>query len=190
MMSLMRESMGLTANQNQKSSIGEIVSAVRELRSVASEITPEKESASDGDSMSNMLPKLLEIIQVGMAQKQAQVELQTTMPTVSLPVTMQANESDDAMNPFGIFKLKGYLKSLIAMAALKQDPAQGAELIYEKLPDDMIEMLELPNWFEALQAFESGVTEHAEWFLKARDAALLLFNAPEDETHQVEARPV
>lgn len=183
MMSLMRESMGFNNSQNQKSSIGEIVAAVRELREVASEITPGKETPTDADSMSAMLPKVLEIIQTGMTQRN-QTPLQENntaiMPTVNLPVSMQPNNEDDMLNPFGIFKLRGYLKSLVAMAALEQDPQLGAELIYEKLPDEMIEMLELPNWFDALKAFEESVSTHEVWLSKARDIALALFNAPDD----------
>lgn len=180
MMTMMREAMGLN-QPTQKSSIGEIVGAIRELRGAANELTPEKE---EPDGLMGMLPKVLEMVTAGQAQ-QAQQMQQPLMP-VELPqsyaqATLQPapNEGDD-MKLFAMIKLKSYLKSLITIAVQGNAPEAGAQFVYNKLPDELVELLFLDNWFELLSAVAPEVIPHQTWLTSARDAAIILFDEEEN----------
>lgn len=187
MMTMMREAMGLNVQPQKSSSISEVMAAVREMREVASEIVPKGESE---DSLSGMLPQVLGIIQQGM-QSQAQPQPQPAMlPQIQLPQSITQAQPVDAPQPgqgenvnlVDLMRMRGYLTSLVTMAKDGQSPQAGAELIYEKLPDDFVELMALDNWFDALMLFDKDVGPHRGWLQQARDIALALFDAPDDET--------
>lgn len=201
MMTMMRTAMGLDGQSGQKSTIGEIVAAVRELREVAGEITPG--AREDGDSLTAMLPQVLDVIKTGMA---AQRPAPTAIPQITLPQSLQSAssaaesqstpEGQDDMNPMAILKLRGYMSQLIDMAVKGESPDAGAALIFEKLPDDFIELMALPNWFDALKLVSNGVEPHQVWLTEARDKALAMFEAPDqfdfpagDESKPLDSKP-
>lgn len=194
MMTAMREAMGLNQTQaREKSSIGEIVAAIRELRGAAEELTPQTEK--EPDSLVGMLPKVLELVQTGQqAQQSAPQDLSGMIPqgdpgAVLSPVTIPpsmiptpANSTED--EPVKIttaFKLRAYLKALIDMAKANDPVPKAAQFVYEKLPDDLLDMMELPAWFDMLASVAPEVRDHREYITKVRDAALALLNEPEDD---------
>lgn len=198
MMTAMREAMGLNQTQTrEKSSIGEIVAAIRELRGAAEELTPQTEK--EPDSLVGMLPKVLELVQAGQqAQQSAPQDLSGMIPqtdpgAVLSPVTIPpsmiqtpaANSTED--EPVKIttaFKLRAYLKALIDMAKANDPVPKAAQFVYEKLPDDLLDMMELPAWFEMLASVAPEVRDHKDYITKVRDAAMALLNEPEDDQPQ------
>lgn len=199
MMTMMREAMGLNQPQAQsRSSIGEIVEAIKELRGAAAEVLPEKEEPAD---LMGMLPKVLDLVSQGQqAQQQAPMQpmYQGDPGAVLSPVTLppafaaqaaQAAQAahaptdhqtdNDDMNPVRMLKLRAYLKTLIDHAERKTPTPEVARWVYEKLPDDLIDIMELPSWFEMLSMAAPDVKPHQEYLTTVRDEALRLFN---DET--------
>ena len=88
MMTMMREAMGLNQPQGrEKSSIGEIVSAIRELRGAADEIAPPQDKEPDG--LMSVLPKMLELVSKGQ-QSQQEAAQAAHFPPVQLPASFQA----------------------------------------------------------------------------------------------------
>jgi hypothetical protein len=193
MMTMMREAMGMN-QPSQKSSIGEIVGAIRELRGAADELAPEKEQ----DGLMGMLPKVLEMVTAGQAQQAQQPQYQPGLMPVELPQSFaqaqapaQHNEGDD-LKLFAMIKLKSYLKSLITIATQGNAPQVGAQFVYDKLPDELVELLFLDNWFELLSAVAPEVVPHQAWLTGARDGAMALFDAAdaaEDEQDQQDQQP-
>lgn len=194
MMATMREAMGMNQPQGrEKSSIGEIVAAIRELRGAADEISPQSEKEPDG--LMAVLPKMLELVSKGQ-QSQQEAQQAVQFPPVQLPPSFQAPEQpqpaqqdqqppltqDEAdMKVMTMIKLKSYLKTLVDMA-IKLTPADlAAEFVYEKIPDDLIEIMALDNWFDLLAAVAPDVKEHREWLQKVRDKALAMFEDAETE---------
>ena len=84
------------------------------------------------------------------------------------------------MNPLKLIKLKGYLKTLVDHAEKKTPVADCATFVYEKLPDDLIDLMELPTWFELLAAVAPEVKAHQSYLTEVRNQAIALFN--QDET--------
>jgi hypothetical protein len=203
MMAAMREAMGMNQPQGrEKSSIGEIVSAIRELRGAADEIAPQQDKEPDG--LMAVLPKMLELVSKGQqSQQEAQqaahfppVQQAAHFPPVQLPPSFQApaqpepqpqeqpipaTQEESDMKMFTMIKLKSYLKTLIDLAIKKTSVDQGAEFVYEKIPDDLIEIMALDNWFDLLTFVAPDVKEHREWLQQVRDKALAMFEEAEAE---------
>ncbi len=196
MMSMMREAMGLNQAQpapSGKSSISEIVEAIKELRGAAAEVMPEKEEPG----LMAMLPKVIELVAAGQQAQQSQQmttmepAYQTEVGGVLSPVTMpaafqtaqanpeQPNQDDDDMNPMTAWKLRGYLKNLVGYAKRDAPIEEAAVYVYEKIPDELIDIMELPSWFMVLSAVASEVRPHEVYLTSVRDRAMALMN--EDE---------
>lgn len=194
MMSLMREAMGMNQAQpaSSRSSIGEIVDAIKELRGAAAEVMPEKEESND---LMGMLPKVLDLVTAAQGQQAAQptemapmhqVDTGAVLSTVTLPPAFQTQaaaqpaEESEEMNPITLLKLRGYLKTLVHCAERSAPVAEAAQFVYDKLPDDLIDMMELPTWFELLGAVAPEVKAHQAYLTQVRDQALSLFNEDEN----------
>lgn len=192
MMATMREAMGMNQVQDrEKSSIGEIVAAIRELRGAADEIGPKENKESDG--LMSMLPKMLELVSKGQESQQA-AQQATNFPPVQLPPSFQApqapqaqeqlapqNQEQSDMKMFTMIKLQSYLKTLIDLAIKKTPVATAADFVYEKIPDDLIEIMALDNWFDLLSFVSPDVKDHQDWLQEVRDKALAMFNEAETE---------
>jgi len=196
MMTMMREAMGMN-QMHQKSSIGEVVDAIKELRGAAAEVLPEKEA--EPESLMGMLPKVLEIVSQSQSQNTASgaMQMQPSMnmqagqsgilSTVTLPPTFaatadnQITQEDDDMNPFGAIKLRGYAKNLCEFAEKTAPIDQAAQYVYENIPDDLIDIMETDAWFAVFAAVYPAVKPHREYLQKVRDAALKMFEDTEGE---------
>jgi hypothetical protein len=194
MMTAMREAMGLNQTQaREKSSIGEIVSAIRELRGAAEELTPQTEK--EPESLIGMLPKVLELVKSGQQAQQGmdpglggmipQGDPGAVLSPVTIPASMaqpvtQTQPEDEPVRITTAFKLRAYLRALVDMAKNKDPIPKAAQFVYEKLPDDLLEMMELPAWFEMLASVAPEVRDHRDYITQVRDAALALLNDPED----------
>lgn len=190
LMAMMRQAMGIDAQP--RSQITEIVSAIRELREASEEINPEKEAP---DSLLGALPGVLDLVKAGMNQQQPQA--QQALPMVALPPSMaeapspnpypqpapeaQPDEEQQAVfNPLIVIQLKAYLKTLLSMAKKNAPVSQGADLVYEKMPDELVELMALDNWFDLLETVAPDVKAHQAWLTQVRDEALGRFDAPEE----------
>jgi len=195
MMSAMREAMGLNQQPQgrEKSSIGEIVSAIRELRGAAEELTPQTEK--EPESLIGMLPKVLELVKSGQQAQQGvdpglggmmpQADPGPVLSPVTLPASMMQTQPDEEpMKITTAFKLRAYLKALIDMAKAKDPVPKAAQFVYEKLPDDLLDMMELPAWFDMLASVAPEVRDHRAYITEVRDAVVALLNQPEDDEPQ------
>lgn len=194
MMAAMREAMGMNQPQGrEKSSIGEIVSAIRELRGAADEISPQQDKEPDG--LMSVLPKMLELVSKGQESQQASQQM-AQFPPVQLPPSFQApaqpepqeqapaapqTQEESDMKMFTAIKLKSYLKTLIDLAVKKTPITTAAEFVYDKIPDELIEIMALENWFDLLSFVAPNVKDHKEWLQQVRNTALAMFEEAENE---------
>jgi len=198
MMTMMREAMGMN-QQSSGGSIGEIVGAIKELRGAAAEIMPQEK---EPDSIMSMLPKVLEMVAAG---QQAQLAQQPVMmPEVQIPPGIAqaqppaAPQQPDPMQPYQpqsqpesqeqadmkaltMLKLRGYLKQLVILAEQKKTTDDGAKFVYDVLPDELVEIMDLPNWFELLSVVAPEVKAHEVWMRETREKSLKMFEI-QDET--------
>jgi hypothetical protein len=192
MMTMMREAMGISnaPASREKSSIGEIVSAIRELRGAADELIPEKDKEPDG--LMAMLPSVLEMVKNGQQQAPMMQQHAPQFSPVTLPPSIaqaqppmeqtqqpQQQPENSDVNFLIVLKLKGYLASLVDMAKKAAPIQDGAQFVYDNIPDDLIEIMALSNWFDMLSGFDKALLPHKEWLTQVRDAALKMFDEPE-----------
>jgi len=194
MMTMMREAMGLN-QQSSGGSIGEIVGAIKELRGAAAEILPQEK---EPDSLMSMLPKVLEMVSAGQQAQMAQQPV--AMPEVQMPPTIaqaqppvapqpdpmqpyqpQPTQEQEDMKAITMLKLRGYLKQLVILAETKKTTDEGAKFVYEVLPDELVEIMLLPNWFDLLAVVAPEVKPHEVWLRETREKAVKMFDIS-DET--------
>jgi hypothetical protein len=196
MMTMMREAMGINQQSSSGGSIGEIVNAIKELRGAAAEIMPQEK---EPDSLMSMLPKVLDMVSAG---QQAQLAQQPVMmPEVQMPPGIAqaqppaAQPQPDPMQPYQpqetqeqadmkaltMLKLRGYLKQLVILAEQKKTTDEGAKFVYDVLPDELVEIMDLPNWFELLSVVAPEVKAHEPWLRETREKSLKMFEI-QDET--------
>jgi hypothetical protein len=206
MMGMMRQAMGMDGQQSRAgSSISEIVGAIRELRSAADEVSPQRE---EPETMMAMLPKVLDIVSAGMNKGSAQAHPEqpqdfqpvqlppsfyqpeqssqepAVQPAAPAPNPIQTDQQPEGENEVNhmkyIFKLRAYLSALVDFA-VKLAPAEtAAQFVVDKLPDELLEIMELPNWFEQLAAVAPEVVKHEAYIRKVRDLAMSMLDF-EDE---------
>jgi hypothetical protein len=200
MMTMMRQAMGMDNQSRAGSSISEIVGAIRELRSAADEVSPQRE---EPETIMAMLPKVLDIVSAGMGKGQAQAQPepeafhQVELPPAFAQAPQQSQAQAEPQAPpayqpnpepeptqtqpqseeqmqFGkyLFKLRAYLSALVDMATKAIPPEKTAEFVVDKLPDELLEIMELPNWFEQLAAVAPEVKNHEVYLRQVRDLAL------------------
>lgn len=211
LMALMREATGANTAAPQKSSIGEIIDAIKELKGVQSLIGGE-EPKSETERLMEMAQPLIGMVQQAVQQPPAQVMPQVAMPMqfAPRPPVPQPMQQMHERNPIEIFTpapptvvgpnelppldqpveqiemlLREQLTKLLTMAEEKKPVSEGAEFAYEVLPDEFIEILHAPFWFAALQSYESKVNAHTKWFEGVRNELLKMFK--EDEQTEEKA---
>jgi hypothetical protein len=88
-----------------------------------------------------------------------------------------------------IAQLQKHLRNLVKLAAANVDHDMGAELVYDNLPDELIDAMRGDAWFEMLSGFEPAVTPYREWFDKVRALVLDWFDNghPDDAEPETEA---
>ena len=199
----MREAMGINVNPvaqaapSQTAMLGELVNAIKTLREVSDEVSPKPVS----DDPLSMLPQILGLAQTAMQNQGRQsaavpmlampASMNPATPASAAPVTPAVpvasdpqpdQPSGDEVNPIGLLMLRGYLQKLCQMASENKSIDEGAEFVYEKLPDDMIDALGLPNFFDVISQIEPKVLEHRAWFDAVRIRAIAMFNEPDPDS--------
>lgn len=101
-------------------------------------------------------------------------------PQSPAPQPMPDQETLD----MGVAELKRQLAEVIAMAAAGQPAEIGADVLYEKLPDEAIDLLLHASWFDLLCQFEPACKPHEAWFREAH--AMVLQMLEEDETQEAD----
>jgi hypothetical protein len=66
------------------------------------------------------------------------------------------------------------MMKLLQMAKDKKSTDDGAEFIADKLPDEILPYLELPNWFDILCSFAPDCANHREWLTESKEKADVL----------------
>lgn len=185
LMVTMREAMGLnTAQVQQKSSIGEIVDAIKELRGASSLLGGESDEKEP--SMMQMLPQVLSAVQsVAGAQQTQHV---TAFPSVTMPPSIanapvqeqpvpeaqsvQTQNLEDDPEMLEQLLMMANLKKLLKMAEQNADVTAAVDFVLNKLPDELIDALENDQWFAMLSHFVPDAVKHQEYLTKVRAGVL------------------
>lgn len=215
LMTSMREAMGITnAAPTQKSTIGEIVEAIKELQGVQTLIGGAEKEESETDKLLGLAAPIMEMVKT--SQQQAPQQMQQQMPMVALPPGYAANpathaevesheyvpregeapEEQPAQNSAPTFDIDfedpDMLQLLALRAALlkmcKNRPANiddAANELLDRMPEDMQPMLRDPEWFNNLAKFVPDVKPHQEWLTLVRNAAVEMLDEGDEEPEAI-----
>ena len=185
MMTAMRTAMGLDTKTAPKSSIAEMVDAIRELKAANGLIEGKDDDESLTGMVKSMLPVIVEVM--GKSRQPNPGPFPAIMPPGSIATaTPPSTDTTPAQSPqiateghdmgmdeqLAAIALKGYLAALLILAQKNADPMEGANLIVDKLPDEIVDLMELETWFEMLLQIAPQVAPYREWMTKARDLAI------------------
>lgn len=135
-------------------------------------------------------PQLRPLVYPPVAMNPSPGSAAPAVPTPSIthtvtPVLLPPTPGEE-VNPLAIIKLRGQLATLFTMAREGKPTEDGAELLYEHLPDDFIVLLQQENWFDMLKAVASEDIEPIkEWLTAARAGLFAIFE--EDAKADAEA---
>jgi len=187
MMTMMRQAMGLDGQVQQKSSIGEIVDAIKELRAASSIIDNEDK---DEDNPMKLLPQVLELVKAGVvSQPQPMQTHGAIIPPVALPPDLVQAQSEPEEPEEDPQNLRGLLAQLLAHRGQENDIPAAAMFIYEQMPDNIVEIMFSQVWWLALSAAAPEVKPHKEWLKAVRTVAMDLFEQGDNEPEKVDEPP-
>lgn len=189
----MREAMGLNQNPAPAAAavsptavLKEVIEAVRSMKEISEEINPK---AADPENPLSLAGPLLEVIKTAMVQRSGANE---TVAPLSLPHSLQhAPESNPVPAPaqthqteneqMGIMLLRGALQGLLQLKERGEPATAGGQYIAEKLPDELLPYLDLPNWFDIARNFAPELAPHEAWVREATAEAIrILSDNPAD----------
>ena len=182
LMASMREAMGLNTPppppppaSDPAAMLGQLVGAIKTLREVAAEVNPPPEPADDNPMA--MLPKVLDLVKVGMGQQQQAAPQLPGPPVQSMPLPASLQQTED--DPMNILKLRRQLGEMIAMSERGEPATKGGEYAADNLPDELLPHLAREDFFGFLTMVHSGCKAHEPWFRAARDHCIVLLSEPE-----------
>lgn len=206
LMTLMRDAMGINnanaapaaAAPNPMEMMREVFSMVREAKSAAKELAAEEGSEPAPTDPLAMLPKLLDL--VGGAMKQNAAQPAQMLPPLQIPQTVAAapmpsvgtdpSASNDLVSSPQTQPVKqmtaeqimimGNIDTLCRMADAGIEPQKGGEYIADNLPDDLLDHLEHPQWFELVSGIFPQLKPREQWIRAAKEHADKLLS--EDDT--------
>jgi hypothetical protein len=197
LMAMMREAMGLNGAPvtPQRSSIGEIIDAIKELKGAQELIAPATPDA-DPDNPMTMLPQIVELVKAALQKPAAD-----TMPTIRAPLSIAAAPLPVAPMPAPVatvddqrfeeqmmLAMKEVLAQLVAKVIAQENTDDVAEWVYEKLPDDLVGVLQGDDWFAMLSMVAPELKPHEAYLTQVREKALAIF-AEESSTDASEGHP-
>lgn len=198
MMTMMREAMGISG-QSQKSSIAEIVDAVRELKGVAGELGPADEK---DPSLMSLAAPILAMAQQAMQGRAQAPQQQGGFPVIAAPDSMmgglpepvpafdptqpvqvnsETTEDDEDMNALAMILLQTHIKMLIKQAKAGGDIEDAADYVLDNLPAELVAMMKDANWWMMFAQIAPTAAAHQTWFTQVRDKALEFHAADELE---------
>lgn len=204
----------LGEGSNSKSQLTDIVAAMREMREVAAEFNPPPPPDDPTGGLLPMGMQLMDLVKTGMQRQapesvvQAAQAPQLSFPPVHLPPSLARHptpqkapepatapvQMDLTLNPETppvdmnqqLDALRSQLLApVVAMAAAAQPAQDGADFLYEKLPDELFAMLDDPQWFEMLCQLDPTLRTHAAWFAEVHRLMMIMLG--EDDAEDVAA---
>lgn len=161
--------------------LAQMATTMKTLKDIAREVEPEP-PADNPMALAGKGLDLLGSLIAGQNGGRGLAPSDSSLPSVSLPASLDgsvtrdasdssATDESDAMNPLQKMVLRGHLLTILQTHA-KGDASGAAEYLIDKLPDEAVDYLKLPNWFEILSQIFPDITPHKPALTEVRDLAL------------------
>lgn len=182
----MREAMGLNQNPAAPAAVSptavlkDVIDAVRSMREISDEINPKP---VDPDNPLTLAGPLLEIVKTAITQRSGGAGPDVTPlalpPSIqNAPAAPQAVQAQPSgTEQMGIMLLRGALQGLLQLKEKGEPATVGGRYIAEKLPDELLPYLDLPNWFEIARNFAPELGPHEAWVREATAEAIRILSS-------------
>lgn len=177
MLKLAREAAApVSAAPAPSSAMSEMMAAFRLMKEMSAEINP---PAAPEDPLMAALPMVTQLLQ----QRQAPVEPFPQLaipPSINQPAPQESQAPSEEGQSVSIAILRAQVNMLVDLASKGDETIEaGARLVYEKAPDEVLDMLGAPGWLDQLGLFVPGVLNHREWFEKVAAQTLTMLDDEE-----------
>lgn len=177
MMAMMKDVLG--GNSGPQSSVKEMLETYQMIDALKNGKPPEPER---GEDLMSLAGKVFELIQqqradgADLAGAPAPAPIAPPpagIPHVEIPQNFEQNGNDD-MNMGENLIIKMTLRAVVKAAQANKPIEPIAVDLAEKLPDEVLDILDSVLWFEALQEYEPGVVAYEAWFTALRNRIIEL----------------
>jgi len=139
-------------------------------------------SPTPEDPFSAMAPKALDLIGGFLANQQQAAAVQ--LPQAAVPASLAGNGPREPIAPAGMStreaegapmgagesteqrEIRMAIEQVNLMARFGTSPENAAEMIWEKAPEDLVDLLRDPAWFERLSVAVPSMSPYKDWYLK------------------------
>lgn len=204
----MRDAFGLNGApqplRNPMAEVKELLAMTREVKATAKELAGD-EPASDPDNPMALLSQGLDMVKTVMSnQRPAPIQQSGPMMPLAIPASIEhaaqpahSNITPEPPGDFGTHNethtetaeemlMRGTLEDLCQLAVDGKPASDGAEFIFQNLPDALIPMMSNRYWFEVIAMKYGFIREHETWLREAKALADKLFAddaaLPDDES--------
>jgi hypothetical protein len=190
---LMKDAFGAGPAQ-QKSSIAEVIDAIKEIRGVQSLIGGADEKPEP--SLMEMGSQLLGVLQAAQTPQAPLIHAPQSIANARPPVSMErppqenpmpTNEPSEREKEMFFQALRKLLAEITERAKENGDVDLAAEKLYDELPDQILNMADQPGYLELLAQFAPELTPYRPWVEKVHARLLEIIEeesqpeAPSDE---------
>lgn len=193
-----------TAGKTPFDQVKELLQVTREVKSAARELSDDT-PAAEPESMLGLAGKALDAIRVLAPGQAAQLQhnpmppvqpLQPLHVPASIPPAQQLQAQpapDPTHNPdpahvmnntpetIEQIQMRQAIELLCALAAAGRPAVEGGAVIYERLPDELIDHLDHPEWFKLVSGAFPALAPHEAWMREAKAEADKLFAEDDDD---------
>lgn len=198
MMVQMREAFGLNQPAQKQQTTSEVLKEIMGFFDVAKQIREEIEPTPPDTSLAGVGLEALKVIGQIVGQKQ---DSGNPIPSVAIPPQLSIeqaalaaasqNQQPSAQgdnvkeNSPEMAVFQEAITGLNAFARFNADPQMVAEMIFEKAPDEVLDLLvKNADWFEQIRAFAPSVAPFEAWYRKVHSALLEIWreeNSPPEQ---------
>lgn len=210
LMAMMRDAMGIGSNPapavDPMAQLASVLSMARELKAATKELADDSPPAPEPTDPLAMLPKVLDLVGTALKQNQPApvapllpmqipasvnaaaveasnastgAETQTLNNPVSSPQTNAPTDSAEAI------MIQGHIATLCRLCDAGVPPDKGGEYIAANLPDELLDQMEHPQWFELVSSVFADLKPREAWMRAAKahaDKLLSEESASDEET--------
>jgi hypothetical protein len=184
------------------SQLVELIAVMRGAKDIAREIDPPDQPSDPLMAIAQQaLPIVAEAIK---GQQQRPILAPVTLPpTLAAPAPAATNlpsaptngqapasSAEDDVNNQEFAELRDAVRGVNMMARMGLEPEGVANLLFEKLDDEVEPLLRSEDWFTKLCQIERGCAQHQDWYVKLRSFLLVFFEEEREEEAKDRTRAV
>lgn len=203
MMKLFREAMGTERQNDPMRNMRELIDMVSGIKTLREEIEP---PAPPDTSLAGLGMEAMKMIGQAMAQRNGAAP-DSLMPHVAVPPSLAMTATQAPTNPLQpnghaamtteqnpqsndeLIAMNDAIAALNTMARFGTEAEFAASMIYQQAPDEVMELLQLPDWFERICQLAPTCKPFEAWYRKTHAEVLRILAEENEDTPPAKPAP-